>query len=136
MRETQAPRVQGSGPQIGAVPQAPTGASQASPPAGYYQCYVLQVLSGGNSCDLGDLQLDGQGNYSSTAGPSGTYVFDPVANVVSFSGGMLNGRLALADITNDGMYRLRMTLSGNGLPSPQQVFGTYSFAQRSSGHRE
>ena len=45
----------------------------------------------------------------------GTYVFDPAAGVLSFSGGMLNGRMALAKISNKGTYMLRMRPDGNGL---------------------
>ncbi|MGH8610589.1 MAG: hypothetical protein ACREYF_00705 [Gammaproteobacteria bacterium] len=119
----------------GAVPHAPMGASQSSPPAGYYQCYRLTVAISANTSKLGDLQLDGQANYSSTAGPGGTYVFDPAVGVVSFNGGMLNGRMARAKLSNKGTYMMRMRPEGNGLPSPKQTFGTYTFEHKSSGRR-
>lgn len=130
----QAPRTTTSVPLPGAVPQASTGAS--APSAGYYQCYILTVGYSANYCDRGDLQLDGQGTYSSTNGPGGQYFFDPGTSVVSFSGGVLNGRIALADFTNVGTYRMRMRKGGKGLPSPKQGFGIYTYEHRSSGRRE
>lgn len=132
-----APRRMTRVPLPGAVPQAPTGAS--APPTGYYQCYLLTVsysLYPANDCDRGDLQLDGQGNYSSTNGPGGQYFFDAGTSVVSFSGGVLNGRIALADFTNVGTYRMRMRLSGKSLPSPKQDFDIYTYEHRPSGRRE
>lgn len=132
----QAARAQTSDLQMGTVPQAPAGASRYSLPAGYYQCYRLTAAISANTCKLGDLQLDGQGNYASTRGPGGTYAFEPAAAVVSFSGGMLNGRMALAKISNKGTYMLRMRPDGNSLPSPRQTFGTYTFEHKRSGHRE
>lgn len=132
----QAPRSQTNGPQMGGVPQAPTGATQSSPPAGYYQCYNLQVVYSANYCERGDLQLDGQGNYSSTNGPGGQYFFDPGTSVVSFSGGMMNGRMAFAMISNKGTYMLRMRLDGRLPSSLTQPFGNYTFEHNRSGHRE
>lgn len=63
----QIPRAEPVRPQMPIMPQESQASAPGAPPAGYYQCYNMQLMLGFGgappTCKTDDFQIDGRGNY-------------------------------------------------------------------------
>ncbi|BAY60269.1 hypothetical protein NIES22_03270 [Calothrix brevissima NIES-22] len=84
------------------------------PPAAVYNCAGYNVVFGGIAPPsiLGEIQLDGNGNYSSPSYGEGQYIFDPETSRVRFISGKLSGWFGAWEIRG-GDKRIRFPQTPN-----------------------